>query len=130
MKIALHVQGSPYTSQAAHSALLFAKSALSSGHEIPRVFFSNLGVLNATTLAVPPQDEIDLHAEWVKLAADHKVELITCISAALRHGILDENEADRYEKTQHNVEAPFVISGLGQLTEAAIECDRVVTFAS
>jgi len=130
MKFAIHVQGPPHASQAAQSALGFIRAALSQGHQVPRVFFSNLAVLNGSGLAVSPQDESDLHQAWQNLAQQHQVELLVCVSAALRQGLLDAKEAQRYEKEHHNLSDCFAISGLGQLTEAAVECDRLVSFGS
>ena len=130
MQLAIHVQGPPYGSQAASSAMQFALAAIASGHSIRRIFFSNLATLNASALAVPPQDEINLGEQWKTIAEQHQIELVICVSAALRFGMLDQQEAERYSKAQFNVESPFIISGLGQLTEAAIECDRLVTFGA
>ena len=37
-------------------------------------------------------------------------------------------EAERNGKDANNLAPGFRISGLGQLVEAAVECDRLVTF--
>ena len=81
------------------------------------MFFYNDGVNNASSLTEPPQDDRNIVARWSKLAADHKLDLVVCVAAALRRGIRDENLAPG-----------FRISGLGQLVEAGIEADRLVTF--
>ncbi len=128
MKIALHVLAAPYSDQSNLTAYRFAKAALKQGHCIPRVFFSGDGVLTGNQLSTPPQDEPDLNSLWVELAEQHDIELILCVSAALKRGILDQTEADRYDKPHAITQSPFIISGLGQLVEAAIEYDRLVTF--
>lgn len=128
MKFAIVVYGPPYTYQAAHSALHFARAVIESGHQIYRIFFYHDGVYNANALIAPPQDETDIHAQWTTLAQEHDVELIVCIASSLRRGVLDETEADRYEKSAANIGKPFEISGLGQLIDASINADRVVTF--
>ena len=51
-------------------------------------------------------------------------------AAAVRRGVLDANEAQRYEKPGHNLHEGFELSGLGQLTEAAIVSDRMITFGA
>lgn len=117
MKFALLVNVGPYQHQAADSAYLFARAALAAGHEVLRVFFYNDGVNNATKLTEPPQDDRNIVARWSKLAEEHKVDLVVCVAAALRRGIKDSNLA-----------AGFRISGLGQLVEAGIEADRLLTF--
>lgn len=120
----------PYSSQASFSALAFAKAAIKEGHKIHRIFFYGDGIHNATTLSAPPQDEINLPVEWKYLAEQENVELVVCIAAALRRGILDEQEAKRYAKPANNLLMPFEISGLGQLLEAAATSDRLITFGN
>jgi len=129
MKFAIVVQGAPYSHEASLSALHFANAVLTSGHEIYRVFFYNDGVYNANDLLAAPQDETDIRADWVNLATRHNVELITCIASSLRRGLLNEAEADRYEKPAANLNKAFTISGLGQLIDAGLVADRTVTFA-
>lgn len=128
MKFAIVVYGPPYTCQASHSALHFARAVLEAGHEVYRVFFYHDGVYNGNALIAPPQDETDIHRQWSDLAREANIELIVCIASALRRGVLDETEANRYEKPASNIGKPFEISGLGQLIDAGINADRVVTF--
>lgn len=130
MQFAIIVQGSPYASQSSHSALSFAESVVRSGHRLMRVFFYHDGVLAANRLAAPPQDEQDISAAWQTFADSHKVELLVCIASSLRRGILDETEASRYGKDAGSIAPGFVISGLGQLIDATINADRVVTFGA
>ncbi len=128
MIFAIHVICGPYSSQSNCSALKFCKAALEQGHGIKRVFFSGDGVFSGTDLAVTPQDEINLYDEWSALAKDQNVEIVVCVSACLRRGIINQDEADRYEKHAHNLAGGFIISGLGQLVEASVETDRLITF--
>ncbi len=39
-----------------------------------------------------PQDEQERLRPWLELADQHGVDLILCITSALRHGMLDEDE--------------------------------------
>ncbi|WP_317622614.1 sulfurtransferase complex subunit TusD [Ketobacter sp.] len=130
MIFAIHVITAPYSHQSALTALRFCQATLAAGHRIKRVFFSGDGVLVGTRLAVPPQDEADLYREWQVLANTHQVELVVCISACLRRGIINASEAERYEKSSHNLAEGFLLSGLGQLVEAGLESDRLVTFGA
>lgn len=127
MKFAIVVNGAPYSSASALSALHFARAVRDQGHELYRVFFYHDGVHNGSALMAPPQDEPDIGADWQTLA-DDGVELVICIASSLRRGVLDQTEADRYEKAASNLSTGFVISGLGQLIDAALIADRVVTF--
>jgi tRNA 2-thiouridine synthesizing protein D len=129
MNFALVVYGAPHASQAPKTALAFARAALAQGHAVTRVFFYLDGVHNANALGVAPQDERDIVAEWAALAESHGVELTVCIAAALKRGLIGPDEADRYEKDHHSLQPAFKISGLGQLVDAAIDADRVLTFA-
>lgn len=128
MRYGILLLGAPYSSQAAHSALRFARAVAGRGHRLEGVFFYHDGVHNAARLAAPPQDEPHLVDGWVALAADHEVPLQVCIAAALRRGLLDEREAARHGKRGHSVEAPFELTGLGQLVDLGLRCDRLVTF--
>ena len=128
MKFAVVVLGAPYSTQASLSALNFVQAALRQGHEVYRVFFYQDGVLAGTSLAAPPQDEPDIYAGWQEVARTHSVELISCIASCLRRGILNEDEATRYERPAPNLAPGFEISGLGQLIDATMSADRVVTF--
>ncbi|MBN0987940.1 sulfurtransferase complex subunit TusD [Amphritea pacifica] len=130
MIFSIVVTGAPYSSQASASALQFCRSVLKLGHRIHRVFFYADGVHSGSALAAPPQDEINIPAEWAALAREHELDLVVCIAAAVRRGVLDENEARRYEKSGHNLSSGFTLSGLGQLAEAGILSDRVVTFGA
>lgn len=128
MIYSLIVYASPYSSQGSRTALRFAESLLTQGHELYRVFFYSDGVNNSNHLHTPPQDELDIPNEWKILADKHSIDMVVCIAAALRRGILDAKEASRYEKDNHNCAAPFEISGLGQMIDASVQSDRVITF--
>jgi tRNA 2-thiouridine synthesizing protein D len=128
MKLAICVNEGPYTHQASDTAYQFTKAALAKGHEIMRVFFYHDGVNNGTRLTVPPQDDRNLQKLWSALAEEHKLDMVVCIAAAQRRGIMDADEAKRQGKDADNIAPGFRISGLGQLIEAGIEADRLVVF--
>ena len=128
MKFSIQINEGPYQHQATDSAYQFAKAALGKGHEIYRVFFYHDGVNNATRLAIPPQDDRNITAQWVELQKEHDLDLVVCIAAAQRRGLIDEDEMKRQGKDAHNMSEGFRISGLGQLIEAGIEADRLLVF--
>lgn len=128
MKFAIVVNEGPYTHQASDTAYRFASAALEKGHEIVRVFFYHDGVNNATRLTVPPQDERHIQRNWTELGLKHKLDMVVCIAAAQRRGLLDEGEAKRHGKDANNIADGFRIAGLGQLIDAGIAADRLVTF--
>jgi len=128
MKFSILVSEGPYQHQASDSAYLFTKAALEKGHEIFRVFFYHDGVNNASRLTVPPQDDRHIVNRWAELGKQYNLDLVVCIAAAQRRGMLDEKEAKRQGKDANNINEGFRISGLGQLIEAGIEADRLVEF--
>ncbi|MFZ1387637.1 MAG: sulfurtransferase complex subunit TusD [Thiolinea sp.] len=128
MKYTIMVNEGPYQHQSSDTALQFARAALEKGHEIFRVFFYHDGVNNGTRLAVPPKDDRMLQKEWSELAEKHGLDLVICIAAAQRRGLMDSSEAKRQGLTADNIAAGFRISGLGQLIEGGIESDRTLVF--
>ena len=128
MKFGIMVSEGPYQHQASDTAYQFATAAIASGHQVDRVFFYHDGVNNGTRLTTPPQDDRNVVERWSALAADHGVDLVVCVAAAQRRGLVDPDEAKRHGKDADNIAPGFRISGLGQLIESAIECDRLVTF--
>ena len=142
MKFAIQINEGPYQHQASDSAYFFAKAALEKGHEISRVFFYHDGVNNASRLTTPPQDDRNVVNRWAELAEQYKIEsptkeggkevmqteLVVCVAAAQRRGMVDDGEAKRNGKDATNIHPRFRISGLGQLVEAAIQADRLVVF--
>ena len=128
MKFGIMVSEGPYTHQASDTAYHFTKAALAAGHEIFRVFFYHDGVNNGTRLTTPPQDDRNIVARWTALAEEHDLDMVVCVAAAQRRGIVDDGEAERNGKDATNLAPGFRISGLGQLVEAGIQSDRLMIF--
>ncbi|MDD5392339.1 MAG: sulfurtransferase complex subunit TusD [Thiothrix sp.] len=128
MKYTILVNEGPYQHQAADSAIQFVRAALEKGHEIFRVFFYHDGVNNGTRLTVPPADDRLIQKAWTELAEKHGLDLVICIAAAQRRGIMDADEAKRQGLDANNIAPGFRISGLGQLVEGGIQADRLVVF--
>jgi tRNA 2-thiouridine synthesizing protein D len=128
MIFSIMVNEGPYTHQAADTAYNFAKAALDAGHEIFRVFFYHDGVNNGTRMTTPPQDDRNVVNRWSELAKQYDLDLVVCVAAAQRRGILDSDEARRNGKDGDNIAEGFRISGLGQLIEAGIKSDRLLEF--
>ncbi|SDU91366.1 sulfurtransferase complex subunit TusD [Pseudomonas mucidolens] len=109
-------------------ALLFAQAALAGGHEIVRLFFYQDGVYSASNSVVTPQDEQDIAQQWRAFVSTHQLDGVVCIAAALRRGVLDNEEASRYQRSAVNLDAPWTLSGLGQLHDAIQDADRLICF--
>lgn len=119
---------SPAHAPSSRRALRFAEATLAGGHQIERLFFYQDGVHSASGNIVAPQDECDIAAQWRLFITEHQLDAVVCIAAALRRGVLDASEASRYQREAANLPAPWVLSGLGQLHEAAQSADRLVCF--
>ncbi|MCH2157778.1 MAG: sulfurtransferase complex subunit TusD [Oleiphilaceae bacterium] len=130
MKLVILITGSPYSSQAPYSALQYCKAAIAAGHEIYRVFLYQDGIQLSNRLATPPQDEINIFNEWTDFIEANSIDAVTCIAAAARRGVIDQNEAERHNKDSYNIHSAFELSGLGQLVEANIQADRLITFGA
>ena len=128
MIYSIAVYGSPYANPSSLAALRFSQAVIAAGHSIYRVFFYHESVHTGSLLATPAQDQTSLHEQWSTLATDYDIELIVCIAAALKRGVIDEQEADRWNKQGHNMGSPFILSGLGQLIDATMGADRHISF--
>jgi len=128
MKLSIQINEGPYTHETSTTALNFVRAAVEAGHEIFRIFFYHDGVNNGTRYTTPPQDDRNIVATWSELAEKHGLDLVVCVAAAQRRGIVDEGEQQRNGLDGNNIAPGFRISGLGQLIEAGIEADRLVVF--
>ncbi|AOY87617.1 sulfurtransferase TusD [Marinobacter salinus] len=124
----LVITGAPYSSQAPQTALAFAKAALEQGHRIDRVFLYGDGVYLASALVAPPSDETHWPRAWSGFLEEHAVPGIACIASALRRGLVDESEKQRYELAAANLLPPFVLAGLGEWVEGNIKSSRTLYF--
>lgn len=128
MNYAIQVNSSPYHSPASYTAFQFIKALLSNGHRVQRVFFYHDGVYHAFKQVIPPDDEWQWSQQWNELASAHQIDLVVCISAAQRRGLLCAEEIKRLGLNGDNLAEGFRISGLGQLIEAVILADRFIEF--
>jgi tRNA 2-thiouridine synthesizing protein D len=128
MKLTIQVNEGPYQHQSSDTAYYLTKAALEKGHEIFRVFFYHDGVNNGTRLTTPPQDDRNIVNRWSELAKEHDLDMVLCVAAAQRRGIVDDGEAERNGKDATNMAPGFRISGLGQLIEGGVQSDRLVVF--
>lgn len=123
----LLIQAAPGLPANSH-ALTFAGTLLEEGHTIVRLFFYGDGVYTAAVSQVVPQGEFAVGEAWQTLIENHNLDAVVCISAALRRGLVDGEEALRYQKIGNLLRPGFVLSGLGQLIEGSVSSERVVTF--
>jgi tRNA 2-thiouridine synthesizing protein D len=114
VKYAIQINASPMLSVSPLTGFQFIKAALDSGHEIVRVFFYHDGVFNAFISPAPPDIMVP---DWSGLARENGVELVYCLTAATRRGMLECLEG-------------LQSGGLGQWVDACLRADRVLVLGS
>jgi len=124
----LVITGAPYSSQAPETALGFAHAVIRAGHTIDRVFLYGEGVHLASSLASPPSDETNWTRAWSDFLQEHSLPAVACIASALRRGLVNESEKQRYQLPASNLAAPFEIAGLGEWVESTLHSSRVIYF--
>lgn len=121
MKFAVQINSGPYQNQGSDTAYQFIRAALSGGHEVIRVFFYHDGVYNALNTTRSPQDERQVVKRWSDLASEYPIDLVLCISASERRGIIAQTDQPMLAKG-------FRIAGLGLWLEACLQADRFLVF--
>ena len=73
---------------------------------------------------------MNIGERWVALGTQYELDLVVCVAAAQRRGVIDNEERTRHGKDGDNLERGFRLSGLGQWVEAMLVADRVMVFGS
>ena len=128
MNYTILVMGAAYGTQNASTAFLFCQSLVTTEHKLHSVFFYCDGVLNANKMNTPAVDEFNLIQSWQALNIKFNVNLYVCISAALRRGILEDEEISDVNIKKGNLALFFKLSGLIELANSIKICDRIVQF--
>jgi tRNA 2-thiouridine synthesizing protein D len=110
-------------------ALKTCQSLLQQGHELSHVFFYESAVTVASALLVPDQDELAMTSAWQNIQSTTNTPLYVCVAAALRRGIVNEQEAASQGLPQANVASGFEITGLGEWVSGLDDSFKQVTFA-
>lgn len=126
MKFSIVVHASPTAGDSALTAFRFAESVVDQGHDIYRLFFFNAGVFNGVVLA---GDAESLPRRWQELIRGHNIDAVVCVTSAKKRGIgAPEDAREENSPTPLAVADGFTIGGLGQLVDAAVHSDRLMTF--
>lgn len=128
MNYAIQINASPHASNAGLVAYRFILAALEQQHQILQVFFYQDGIQHALRYALPPDDELNMQQLWSELAQAHGIDLVVCISAAQRRGMLCLDEAKRQGLAEDFAAEGFRIAGLGQWVDASMRADRCMVF--
>lgn len=128
--VAIMILGSPTASSSCHTALNFAKTVITSGYRIERLFFYHEAVSIGSELGISAQDEKNLPASWQTLITENHIDAVICIASGLKRGVINATEAKRHGKNQHNLQASFELSGLGQWIDAVNNADKYIVFGA
>ncbi|MFT6735002.1 MAG: tRNA 2-thiouridine synthesizing protein D [Polaribacter sp.] len=122
-KFVILITASPQNSQSHLTAIKYVNALIESGQSISCIFFYQDAVSVANEFNQPPSDEPQLLNAWSELATTSQIELMTCIAASFRRGVIDREEAKNRGLDSSNLSKHFNIVGLGQLSAALSEQD-------
>jgi len=128
MNYTLIVTGPAYGTENSSTALSFSHALIHRGHTLKNVFFYFNGVLNASVMSSPADDEFHLVKAWQELNFRFKIKLSICISAAYRRGIIGDAQALKLGINKGNLARGFSLTGLSELSELFQTCDRIIQF--
>lgn len=126
--ITLLLTQAPLANNSHYLALDYARAALAQGHVIKNVFFYQEASYVALNGQTPIQGQTPLANEWLTLAQTHQIELQVCIANAIRRGLVDSNEQQRYQLPAVTLAEGFQLVGLGEMATSYQEVDHVLQF--
>jgi tRNA 2-thiouridine synthesizing protein D len=117
---------SPALSESHLTAQRLISELISNGDKIDRVFFYQDAAFIGLNSQVPGQGLEASYKGWIDLQCEQSFPLQICIANALRRGVVDKTEAERYQclETLHE---GFQLSGLGEVADACQSSDRIIT---
>lgn len=118
-RFALLLTSSTFSSQSLASVLVFANAVISSGHSIDHIFLYQDAVYSVAANIDLPADEPDLAATLVQFCQQHQIDLLFCVTAAEKRGIIS---ADQPAKPG------FTAAGLAEFAMRQTSIDKLVQF--
>jgi len=125
VKFLVIVNESPWGSCLALSAWRFVVASLDSGIQIPAVFFRGEGVYNALSAEATDAGIESLSVAWLDLETRAGTRLLLCSSSRKRR--LPALPAPGFNGPAC-IAPGFIESGLPEMFDLMLTCDRVVTF--
>lgn len=118
-RFGLLLTSSGFCSQNLASALLFAQTALHSGHVIDHIFLYQDAVYSAAANIDLPADEPDISAELAAFCQQHAIALLFCVTAAEKRGVISSNLP---------AATGYTAAGLAEFAMRQINIDKLVQF--
>jgi tRNA 2-thiouridine synthesizing protein D len=122
------ITSSPFHGDSAMRALAFINGVIANGDKVNNIFFYSDGVYHANSLMLDTGDAFSTYKAWSKLSTEHDVTLLVCITAAVKRGIVSQQEADDNGIGFANLQSPFVQAGLGEFFTSLHSCNNLVQF--
>lgn len=126
LRYTLIMTSSPSLTESHRTGQQLASSILSNGDIIDRIFFYQDASFVGLKSQVPGQGLLPTHERWLDLKNTHSIPLQICIANALRRGVIDNTEANRYDQLE-TMTSGFELTGLGEMAEACQSSDRIIT---
>ena len=117
---------SPALSESHLTAQRFIAELMHNGDSIDRVFFYQDAAYVGLSSQIPCQGLQASYQGWVELQQQYAIPLQICIANALRRGVVDTTEAQRYEGIE-TLQEGFQLTGLGEIADACQASDRIIT---
>lgn len=108
-----------FASQHLSSVLLFARTALATGHHIDHIFLYQDAVYSVAAHCDLPSDEPDLSAELADFCQQHNIDLLFCVTAAEKRGVV---------APQLQAKAGYTAAGLAEFALRQAAIDKLVQF--
>lgn len=120
------ITSSPF-SFANHIAAQRYVRELAKRERVEQIFFYSDATLVCNASQTPPQGQQGLLTEWLAIANEFGIPLKSCIANSVRRGILNQTEAERYNKPA-TCHPGIQLVGLGDMAEAHADGHKVVQF--
>ena len=126
--VAIMLIHSPFSRAINSAAFSYCRALLESGHHIQRLFFYHESVQLGSNLSISAQDELNPAKAWQDLIDTYKIEAVVCIASAMKRGVIDADEASRYDKPAFNLASGLQLAGLSDWIDAVNHSDQHIVF--
>ena len=117
---------SPALSESHFTAQRLISEIISQGDKIDRVFFYQDAAFVGLKNQIPGQGLQASFQGWIDLQHEQNFPLQICIANALRRGVVDKTESERYQGLE-TLHTGFQLSGLREIADASRSSDRIIT---
>lgn len=124
----LLITSAPSSTEATIAAHQFARALSGQGYTLSTIFFYGEGIHHTNSLSTPPSDEYPFYTNWCDIQKTTGCELLVCITAAVKRGVVSDAEATEHSLPASNLQPPFIQAGLGEFFTALHQSQHLVQF--